>query len=157
MVKQENFKVTITDEYITSTVLGEEIIGVTVAEGFNMVVGNNFAVIDCVYVCGENLSGHRVVYIKDNMAYYADNTLPDSIGKVIGLTTQASTIGQTVIIRKIGVIENTGWGLTPNATYYLGTNGAISTTIGNGIYSQAIGFAVDSDNLEINIYNPTLR
>ena len=46
------------------------------------------AAIDEVYLAGETIGGHKVVYIKnDSKVYIADKDNPECINKIVGITT----------------------------------------------------------------------
>jgi len=107
-------------------------------------------------IAGENISGNRMIYIKDGKAFYADANNTDCLNKVIGMSLNAATINDTVNIRTFGKINNPNWGLIQNANYLLNTNGEIYLG-GDNNFTQIIGFAIDSENLFIKLQIPIKR
>jgi hypothetical protein len=53
-----------------------------------------------------------------------------STGQAIGVVTEAATAGNTAKVQTSGIVEYSGWSLTPNVMYYLdpSTGGAMTTT-----------------------------
>ena len=104
---------------------------------------------DEVYLAGETIGGHKVVYIKnDSKVYIADKDNPECINKIVGITTGAVVSGESVTIRKSGKLNGFGT-LTAGAVYYLGLAGAITTTAAISGFIQIVGFSIDADILEI--------
>jgi len=106
-------------------------------------------------VAGEVLGGQRVVMLENGVAFYYDPSDEKNVGKVIGITNQASIQGEQIDIVGFGVITNMG-NLIPNQIYYAGLNGLISETpIASGIF-QRIGIAIDANNLKIDFSEPLI-
>jgi hypothetical protein len=120
------------------------------------IVGDSTKTIDDQYIAGENLSGHRIAYLKDGKVWLADKADKTNAGRIIGMTLGAVIEGDIVTVRKIGKISNPGWGLTPNTLYFLHSNGEISASIPTSGFVQNIGAAIDQDTLEIRITIPIL-
>ena len=103
------------------------------------------------FVANENIGGHKAVYLNNGKISIASNDNTDCLNKVIGFTTHAGNIETSIKVKRFGIIELTGWGLTTNSIYYLGLNGNITATMpNNGIY-QILGTAKSPNELEINI------
>lgn len=82
-----------------------------------------------VKIAGENLGGHRAVYINGGNAFYADNTIPSNSDLVAGITLSSASLGEQVIIQREGEIEEGSWNWTSAQKIYLSTLGQITQTI----------------------------
>lgn len=109
------------------------------------------------YKAGAVISGHRCVMLAaDGNIYHADSTNVSHAGKVIGMSVNAAGAGETVYIRKFGKINNPGWGLTPGALYFFTNLGQLTTEKPASGFSQLAGIAIDSDNFEIQFFEPMI-
>lgn len=84
-----------------------------------------------------------------------NNTTVDE-ATVIGFAKQSRTAGQTVDVLIAGVLASSG--LLPGRTYFLGLNGAITTTAPTnaGDYITRIGEAASTGELIVQIEPPVL-
>lgn len=98
---------------------------------------------------GTAISSGRIVTITDGVANYAQ--VEDLDNEPTGIAVTAASLGDNVNIVTFGIATIIGWGLTPGATYYLTGAGVLSTSpSGTGKY-QAIGTALSSTQLKVNI------
>ena len=95
---------------------------------------------------GENLTAGNVVYIKknDGEAYVSDTGTADDI-RADGIVVSSVTTGNTAKVILRG--NYTTSGLTAKEIYYLGTTGAISTTVS----AVQVGIATSTTNLFVGI------
>ena len=107
------------------------------------------------YIAGENIGGQKVVMINTGKAFLFDPTNDNNIGKQIGISNQASITNDPIDVISSGLIVSSGWGLVPDAIYYAGINGTITTTEPTGVFVfQRIGVAIDSNTLKLEFSEP---
>jgi hypothetical protein len=106
------------------------------------------------YEAGQILSGHRVVMIEDDKAYYADCTIPSHGKRVLGITTGASVIGVQSRIQASGEMSESSWAWILDAPVWLGINGLLSQTPPVSGFSLIVGFPISSTKLLIRISEP---
>ena len=103
------------------------------------------------YVAGENLSGHRAVYMGSNgKIYYADNSSVAQMNSVLGMTTGAAVVDTPVSVQAYGTLIEPTWAWTPGLQLWIGTAGAITQTIPVTGYALEIGTAVNATSAFIN-------
>jgi len=86
-------------------------------------------------VAGEDLGGHRAVYVDNGQAFYADHIDVNIPGQVIGVTRNAATAGLEVAVQYTGEMVESGWEFVPGPVYV----GAIGALIQN---RPAIGWVL---------------
>jgi hypothetical protein len=99
---------------------------------------------------GENLSGHRIIAILNNLAYLADPTNLSHGLVTIGVVRDAVSVGNTAIYYLTG--EVSGGAFTANTDYFVGLNGTLSTTprAPGATWMKRIGTAISSSILVID-------
>lgn len=112
---------------------------------------------DYVYIAGEVLGGHKLVYLKDNKVYLASNDNLECFNKLIGISRNAANENGGLRVAKSNIMYLSGWGLEVDKLYYLGLNGAITSTQPTTGIVQIIGIAKSSNELEIKISLPILK
>lgn len=105
---------------------------------------------------GENLSGHRVVRIFNNLVYYCDATNIDHVGNAVGVNINAATVGSIVNIQMLGNLIEVGWNWNEGAVF-VGINGQLTQDLTGMLFVQQIGVAVSSTELNINPQLAVLR
>ena len=107
------------------------------------------------YVAGESLLSQRVVMLENSKALYYDVSDYNSLGKHLGVTYDSALLNEEIRIVQAGLIVNMGWGLTPNAIYYIGVGGilTVSPPSSPAIF-QRVGIAVDSNTLRVSFSEP---
>ena len=108
------------------------------------------------YVAGQVLGGNRLVYYDSGKVYYYDQLDTSLWGKLVGFTKASANTDEQVIVVKAGKMNNPGWGLIQNTVYYAGSNGLILSTPPTTNMDIPVGLALDSDNLDINIFEQVL-
>lgn len=112
---------------------------------------------DYIYIAGEVLGGNKLVYLKNNKVYLASNDNLECFNKLIGITRNAAIVNGEVRVAKNNIMYLSGWGLEVDKVYYLGLNGAITSTQPATGITQTIGIAKNSNELEIKISLPILK
>lgn len=106
-------------------------------------------------IAGVAIGGHRAVIIENTgLAGYASNTTLSHIGRLAGITTSASVIGDSITILSLGPVTEPSWNWTPNAPVYLGTAGLLTQTQPITGFLQIIGVASTATTLFINPREP---
>lgn len=101
-------------------------------------------------VAGEDLGGHRCVYLSAGLVYYANSSDVTKVNRLVGITTGAVSLGSSVDIMNAG--ELTGFtGLVPDNIMYLQSNGTISPSIPLTGFIQQVGIALTDTKCLINI------
>lgn len=103
---------------------------------------------------GENLSGHRVVALYEDKAYYASSASTTYAHAVAGITTGACADGETATIKVHGEITELSWSWTPGAPLFLGVDGALTESSTTGLYTLRVGHAVTATKAFIHIHQP---
>lgn len=98
---------------------------------------------------GEALGGHRVVYIADGEAFYADLMDVTTAGQIAGVTVAAASMGQAVAVQSAGLLEEPTWTFVPGPVY-VGANGTLTQTRPVAGYIINIGVAVSATELLIH-------
>lgn len=99
-------------------------------------------------VAGETLSGHRAIRLSNGLAYYCDASNLDHAGTVIGISTGAALVGETVNVQTLGVLNESSWSWI-DGPIYVGTNGQLTQSI-TGLFMQQIGVATNATAMNIN-------
>lgn len=103
---------------------------------------------------GMDMSSGRVVVIKDDVAIYFNPNDLSMYGLVTGITKTSCLTGQSIGIKLNGIFYESGLGLTPNAIYYAGINGALITNPTGLKLVQPVGSSISTETLNININSP---
>lgn len=110
------------------------------------------------FVSGDEVLAHKIL-TTDSLGRVihasADNL--DHISRIVGVVENAGSIGDTVGVRKSGVLSNIGWNFTPKQNLYLGLNGDIVTDPNQGLFSNYIGYALTQTQIFINIGRSVIR
>lgn len=107
------------------------------------------------FTCGEinGIGGHRVVYLdnENNLIKYASNLNLNSVKKIVGITTQASTYLNNQNVQIKGEISDTSFNFTDLDTpIYLGENGLLTQNYPSGT-CIILGFPLSLNKMYINI------
>jgi hypothetical protein len=104
--------------------------------------------------CGVTISSGTVVVMVNGLLYPADPTNPDHAALVVGISTQAGAQGMMISVYSSG--ELTGESLVQGSRYYVGLNGALTTTaIAPGAtWAKCVGLAATSSTLVIQTSQP---
>ena len=135
------------EKIVENTVLKSqnEVILVEKREVVNMTINSTGQYVSAV--AGENINGHKVIFIKDNKAYMASNDNLECLNAIVGLSVNAAIVGDIVKVQTIGELE--GFEFTKNGNKYLGLNGDLTETI-SGSFMCVVGTAISNTKLLIN-------
>lgn len=101
------------------------------------------------------LGGHRAVYLTpDNDLDYADHTDPQTVPTLLGITTQATTAGDTPTVVVYGDLTEGSWTWTPGQYVYLGANGQLTQTPPTTGTAYILATAVTATHIFVNIREP---
>lgn len=107
---------------------------------------------------GESLGGHRAVRIATgNLAVYASASQPSTVSSVVGITSGAAALGDTVLVLLDGsrVAEPSwAWAVGP---VYLGENGLLTQTLPSVGAVKEIGVALSATELLVRIQPEIVR
>lgn len=104
---------------------------------------------------GEPLGGHRAVVLDaDGLAWYADNTDAQHLGRVVGITLSAAVLGADATLQSAGYITEPSWNWTPYQPVYLSANGLLTQTPPTTGFMQVLGVALSATSLFIQLRDP---
>lgn len=104
------------------------------------------------------LLAYRIVYITSlGTAMAASNMNETHMGRVVGMTVENISEGETGLVRRIGRIENESWNLTPGTPYFLGDGGEIINFVPESGFIQYIGVAESTHVLALSLGIPVKR
>lgn len=107
------------------------------------------------YVAAETLSGHVAVALNDDGELIkADNTETSHMGRVVGVTTQAISIGATGYVQTYGSLTEPTWTWTMGSPVYLSTTGGLTQTPPSTGFSLKIGIPESATTLFVRIGEP---
>ena len=103
-------------------------------------------------VAGQSINAYRLV-TTDVMGkvVVASSAEESHIGRILGVSLNAASVGQTVQITTFGDVTNTAWTFTPTAALYVGIDGLVTQDAETGVFYQQIGFAREATRVAIDI------
>ena len=107
-------------------------------------------------IAGEAIGGHRVVLQLGDRAYYATNENAQHGMRVLGITENAATLGDTLSVIRAGTIAEPSWNLDVESPVFLGVNGLITQTapVTPSAFSLIIGFPISSTEIFVSLREP---
>ena len=124
-------------------------IGIAGPQGPSGVVAGSVLTINS----GEDLGGHRAVFLVNGNAFHASSDAPTAERKVIGITTGASITNASANILPSGELVGLS-ALTPDEPVYLGLNGVITQALPATGFIQQLGVALTSTKILVAINQP---
>lgn len=104
------------------------------------------------YIAGTNLSALRAVRGDGTgSVVYSDASVFANCKGTIGITTQATTIGNTLVVRHSGMMMDASWTWVPGPIY-LGANGVLQQV--SGVHCLQVAVALDATHINIDIQQP---
>lgn len=100
---------------------------------------------------GENLSGHRAVYLSQGSFFYADKDSEEKMMSVAGVTTGAVLSGGNIQAISLGVISEPSWTWTYPAPVFIGNNGQLVQARPTVGFLVQIGSAFSPDSILVKI------
>lgn len=105
---------------------------------------------DDTFIAGENINGHKVVYLKNGKLYTASNDNLECINTIVGMSTSSALSGESIVIKIKGIVSLNLWGLIPNSIYYLGMNGNLTSIAPTSGAWAIMGVAIDANNFNLD-------
>jgi hypothetical protein len=105
---------------------------------------------------GEAIGGHRLVYISSGAVYYASADNLQHLGKVIGVSMNAASIGGPVEIRSVGYLTDNSFAFT-DGPIYLGTNGLLTQDSMVGLFIQQVATQLTATEIFVSIGQGIVR
>lgn len=103
-------------------------------------------------IAATDIGGHRIVTLNsDGKVEHADQATTAHYGKIVGISTGAASVGNTVTIRSSGKLTEPSWSWNPQNILFLGADGVITATPPSTGVLQSIGYAIDATTIFINI------
>lgn len=96
------------------------------------------------------IGGHRVVKVTQTGCDYANNTIANDIGKIIGITESAFNTGDLVKIITSGEINEPSWNFNPGSVF-LTTDGLLTQIPPESGFIQQVGIAIAPTKLAVQI------
>lgn len=105
-------------------------------------------------IAGEVISADKVVILSGGKLYHADPTNIAHAGKVVGIASQSGAMGAPIMYQQAGEVP--GGSYTQDSFYFLGLNGALSTTqnASGAVFSQLIGYAKTTSVFVVQMGQP---
>lgn len=103
------------------------------------------------------VGGHRVCCPSPAGLIYADWNLPDTAGRVVGITDSAVDQGGEVQVRNYGEMTEPSWNWDITKPVYLGLNGVLTQVnprTAGAKFSLIMGFPMSPKTLFITIRDP---
>ena len=101
---------------------------------------------------GESISALRAVRgDADGKIYYCDADDADQNGLCLGISTTAANSGSTVSYVAGGVITDSSWSWVTTTPIWIGTDGALTQTVGAQAFCQIIAIPVTDGIVSVNI------
>lgn len=102
------------------------------------------------YLAIEPVNGNKLLCLSGGGVKHFDN-IELNYNKAIGFSINAGTTGEIIMIKRHGKLNSFG-SLIPDATYYAGANGSITTVVpNNGALLLEVGRAVNASTLDIKL------
>lgn len=105
-------------------------------------------------LAGATISARHFVYEQDGLVYQADYRL-DRVHQLIGMALTAADPGHDVMIRRAGVVDDVGWGLSLGPAW-LGGDGAVTQVPPSDGYSVVVGAALSATRFQVAMQPPIL-
>lgn len=105
---------------------------------------------------GSALGGHRAVIADgSSQAQYADHSIPEHLGRVVGITTGAAVMGADVAVTTSGEVIEPSWDWTAGKIF-LGINGLLTQLAPTTGFIQVIGVALSPTKMLVDLQTPVL-
>jgi len=106
------------------------------------------------YTAGESIAAFKTVYMNtDGSIYIADTSDVTLMGKIIGITTESGTLGESINVTTVGIITEMS-GLTTGSYYFFNSAGNLTTTVPTSGFTQIMGNAVSATEFLVNMQIP---
>lgn len=105
---------------------------------------------------GETLSGHRVVYVEDDKAYYASSSVLTQAHRIAGITIGATMQGAIAVVQRGSSLEEPSWSWQTDTPIWLGENGVLQQVPPVTGFALRVGFALSATKMFIDICEPII-
>ena len=102
------------------------------------------------------IHGRRAVSSDLSTVYHPDLSVPVDAVRVIGISTQAGTVGSMVGVQTSGPMTNASWSWAAGPVY-VDDDGVLTQTAPTAGWVVRIGTAIATDTIDINVMLPILR
>ena len=101
------------------------------------------------YTSGMDIVVNRLVYVKNGLAYHADNSTFDTASHVVGLATQSVSSGGSLQVLAFGDRTDVSWTFTGNEQLWLGSNGQLLTMAPTSGILVQVGVVTSSTSINL--------
>ena len=105
------------------------------------------------YQCGETIGAYKVCVLTANKLYLADSSNMAHISLTKYMTIQSKSIGELCEVVEEGSVAQTGWGLSPDIPYFLGTNGDMQNAPPSVGFIQRVAVSETADRIYFDPQN----
>ena len=99
----------------------------------------------------ETLSALRLVALASGGVELVDPASIDSLTRMVGISTNASSVGSPITIKRSGMMSDPAWSWIPGQLLFCGPTGVLTTSIPTSIANRQVGVAVDTTTILINL------
>lgn len=105
------------------------------------------------YQCGETIGAYKVCVLTANKLYLADSSNMAHISLTKYMTIQSKSIDELCEVVEEGSVAQTGWGLSPDIPYFLGTNGNMQNAPPSVGFIQRVAVSETADRIYFDPQN----
>jgi hypothetical protein len=102
------------------------------------------------YTAGEDIGGHRVVFMENGQWFYASDFSKLHIGSRVGITTGSAITGDPVNVQTFGHLTEGSWNFLVDKPIFLGDNGLITQSKPT-VVLLTLGSVLTANTIYINI------
>lgn len=108
-------------------------------------------------IAGANLSGHRIVAtVSSSEVDYASASDPTTMHRIVGMTTGAALLGDTVTVLLSGHVIESSWNWDLSLPVYLGENGLLTQSAPASGYILQVGRPASPTEMIFEIQLPIM-
>lgn len=109
-----------------------------------------------IFIAGQTLERQRIVTLDSNtQLIHADHTNLTHAGRVIGLTLESATLGESIEVHSFGLVSEPSWNWDiTQPSVFLSNAGQITQTPPTSGFINVIGHVASATQLFINIQSP---
>ncbi|MBF0162755.1 MAG: hypothetical protein HQL88_10765 [Magnetococcales bacterium] len=102
---------------------------------------------------GAQLGGQRVVCLDDQgRVIHADHTVAAHSGRICGITLGSAAMGETVIVCRFGLLEDSAWQWDLNKSrLFLSTNGTLTQSVPTTGFLCVVGYCLSATQLFVDV------
>lgn len=150
------FKLQITDVDDGSTVTVGSV-KTKVVELFGQATISITEAIPINFIAATNIIAFKLITTDElGKAIYADANNLDHVHAVFGVASTSAASGNSVTVKRSGIISNSGWAWIAKQPLYLGIGGDI-TPSQVGLICVSIGYAINATEISLNIQTGVTR